>query len=165
MTSSSLTRDNCFHGEFSQLIWDTPKISSDCSTINFSDMSNICFIVRSSVFLMECNFSELFFPMNTDVSNVEAINITQVIERLSMSCSESSGERFNIFRTWSFTPLKNERDFRQRSDSVQCQSPYHHRWQTCHLRVSPFLLPRFHQISSFEKTTCRQCSILSSLMS
>ena len=25
MTSSSLTRDNCFHEELSQLIWDTPK--------------------------------------------------------------------------------------------------------------------------------------------
>ena len=28
----------------------------------------------------------------------------------------------------------------------RCQSPYHHRWQTCPLRVSPFLLPTFYQI-------------------
>ena len=33
----------------------------------------------------------------------------------------------------------------------RCQSPYHHRWQPCHLRVSPFLLPTFHQISTLEK--------------
>ena len=49
----------CLHGESSQLIWDTSKISSDCLTINFSDMSNICFKVRSfSVILMECKISE-----------------------------------------------------------------------------------------------------------
>ena len=35
-----------------------PWISSDCSVINFSDMSNFCFIVRSSVFLMECKLPE-----------------------------------------------------------------------------------------------------------
>ena len=35
------------HEESSQLIWDSPKISSDCPTNNFSDMSNICFKVRS----------------------------------------------------------------------------------------------------------------------
>ena len=47
----------------------------------------------------------------------------------------------------------------------RCQSPYHHRWQTCHIRVCPYLCSTFHHISSLEKTTCRQCSILSSLMS
>ena len=47
----------------------------------------------------------------------------------------------------------------------RCSSPYHHRWQTCHLRVSPFWCSTCHQISALAKTTCRQCSILSSLMS
>ena len=47
----------------------------------------------------------------------------------------------------------------------RCQNPYHHRWQTCHLRNSPYLFPTFLQISTLEKITCRQCSILSSLMS
>ena len=47
----------------------------------------------------------------------------------------------------------------------RCQSPYHHRWQTCHKRVSPYLWSTFHQISTLEKTTCHQCSILRSLMS
>ena len=57
MTSSSLTKDQCFHEESSQLIWDTPKISSDCPTIHFSDMSNICFIVRLfPVFWWSVNF-------------------------------------------------------------------------------------------------------------
>ena len=56
--------------------------------------------------------------MNTDASNVEDINTHQIIERLSMSCIESSGERFNIFRNRSFTLFKNERDFRERFDSA-----------------------------------------------
>ena len=119
MTSSSLTRDNCFHGESSQLIWDTPKISSDCPTINCSDISNIFFKVRfSPVFLMAWKLSEYFFPMNTDASNVQDINIHQITERLSMSRIESSGERFSIFRNRPFTLFRNDRDFRERSDSV-----------------------------------------------
>ena len=48
MTSSSLTKDKCFHGELSQLIGDTPKFSSDYSNINCSDISNIFFEVRFS---------------------------------------------------------------------------------------------------------------------
>ena len=48
--------------------------------------------------------------MNTDASNVEDINIHQIIERLSMSCIASSGERPNIFRNRSFTLFKNDRD-------------------------------------------------------
>ena len=47
----------------------------------------------------------------------------------------------------------------------RCQSPYHHRWQTCHIQVSPYLFSTFHMMSTFEKTTCRHCSILRSLMS
>ena len=43
---------NIFHEECSQLIVLIPWISTDCSVMNFSDMSNIYFIVRSSVFLM-----------------------------------------------------------------------------------------------------------------
>ena len=56
--------------------------------------------------------------MNTDAPTVEDMNITQIIERLSMSCIESSGERFSICRNRSFTPFRNERDFRERSDSA-----------------------------------------------
>ena len=59
----------------------------------------------------------------------------------------------------------------------RCESPYHlHEWQIClcavwtnwvvvHLQVSTFLLPALHQVSTLEKTTCRQCSILSILLS
>ena len=83
------------------------KISSECSDIKCSDMSNSCFIERSSVFLM-----------NTDASNVEDKNIHQIIERLSMSCIESSGERSNIFRNRSCPLFKNERHFRERLDSA-----------------------------------------------
>ena len=67
---------------------------------------------------MEYKFSEQFFPMNTDASNVEDINIPQLIERLSMSCIASSGEWSNIFHTRSFTLLKNDRDLREWFDSV-----------------------------------------------
>ena len=103
----------------SSTIRDTPKISSDCSTINFSDMSNVCFEVRCfPVFLMECTFSEQFFPMNTDASNVEDINILQIIERLSMSCIASFEEWSNFLRNRSFTLFKNDRDFREKFDSV-----------------------------------------------
>ena len=57
MTCSSPIKDKYFHEEFSQSIVSTPYFSS-CSDTIFSDMSNICFIVRSSVFLMECQLSE-----------------------------------------------------------------------------------------------------------
>ena len=56
--------------------------------------------------------------MNTDASTVEDINIPQNIERLLMSCIENSGERFSIFRNRSLTLFRNERDFRERSDSA-----------------------------------------------
>ena len=56
--------------------------------------------------------------MNTDASNVEDINIHQIIERLSMSCIESSEEWSNIFRNRSFTLFKNDRDLSERFDSV-----------------------------------------------
>ena len=56
--------------------------------------------------------------MSTDASTVEDINNPQIIERLSMSCIESYGERFSIFRNRSFTLFMNERDFRERSVSA-----------------------------------------------
>ena len=56
--------------------------------------------------------------MNTDASNVDFINIPQIIERLSMSCIASFEEWSNIFLTWSFTLCKNGLDFNEKSDSV-----------------------------------------------
>ena len=56
--------------------------------------------------------------MNTDASNVEDLNIFQIIERLSMSCIASFEEWSNIFRNRSFTLCKNVRDFSERFDSV-----------------------------------------------
>ena len=56
--------------------------------------------------------------MKTDASTVEDINILQIIERLSMSCIESSGERFSIFRNRSVTLFMNEHDFREKSHSA-----------------------------------------------
>ena len=56
------------------------------------------------------------FPWIQMLPNEEDTNIHRIIERLSMSCIEFSGERFSIFRNRSFTVFKNERDFREKSD-------------------------------------------------
>ena len=61
-------------------------------------------------------------------------NIHQIIERLSMTCIESSGER--IFRNRSFTLFRSERDFKERFDSAAVSESIS---QTCHFRVSPCL--------------------------
>ena len=112
MSSSPSTKDNCFHEESPELLVFTPQISSDCSTINISDMSNIYFTVRLfSVFLMERKFSEYSFPMDTDVSNVEDIHISHITECLSLSFVASFEDWFIIFRTRSVTLCKNDLDF------------------------------------------------------
>ena len=122
-----------------------------------------------------------------------------------MSCIESSGERFSIFRNRSFTLFRNERDFndmsdsatvlesisssstknlsvcsvnkpggcsltslpvlRERSDSVTVsESISISMTNSLDTQASPYLFSTFHQISALEKTTCRHCSILRSLM-
>ena len=82
-------------------------------------MSNICFIVRSlPVFLMECKISEYFFPMDTDVCNVEDSNTHHIKECLLLSCVASFEEWSNIFRTRSFTLCKNDLDNNDMSDSA-----------------------------------------------
>ena len=63
--------------------------------------------------------------MNTDACNVEDMNIPQIMEHLSVSCIESSGERFSIFRNRSFTLFRSERDFRERFDSAHLSSLFH----------------------------------------
>ena len=119
MTSSSLTKDYRFHKESSLLIGDTPKISSDCSNINCSDMSNICLKVRLfPVFLMECKCSELFFPMNTDAFQCRRHKHSPNQRKFVDVCIACSEEWPNIFRNRSVTQCKNDRDFSERSDSV-----------------------------------------------
>ena len=57
--------------------------------------------------------------MNTDASNVEDINIPQVVERLSMSCIASLLKNGPISFAIDHSPLfMNDRDFRERFDSV-----------------------------------------------
>ena len=125
------------------------------------------------VFLMECKFSEKFFPMNTNASNVEDMNIPQIKECLSMSCIASFEEWSNIFRNRSVTLCKNDRDFHERSDSVAVSESISSSSMTnlsvcwvngCPPTGLPFLLPTFPQISTLEKTIFRQYSILRSLM-
>ena len=116
MTCSSPIKDKYFHEEFSQSIVSNPKISS-CSDTNFADMSNICFIVRSFEFLMECQLSEYFFPMNTDACSVEDMNIPHITECSSLSSVASTEDCFCHFCTWSFTLFKNDLDPNDNSDS------------------------------------------------
>ena len=96
--------------------------------------------------------------MNADASNVEDVNITQIIERLSMSCIESSGERFSIFRNRSSTLFKNYRDLREKFDSVAVP-------ESISSSMTNLSTHSISSISALEKTTVRQRSILSSLMS
>ena len=102
--------------------------------------------------------------MNTDATNVEDTKIHQIIERLSMSCIESSGERSNIFRNRSFTLFKNDRGLREKFDSVTVPESISSSMTNLSFSGPPYLCSAFHQISTLEKTTCRQCSILSSLI-
>ena len=81
-------------------------------------MSNNCFIVRSSVFLMGRKISEYSFQMKTNACNVEDMNIPHITECLSLSCVASFEDWSNIFRTRSFTLCKKDLDFNDKSDSV-----------------------------------------------
>ena len=56
--------------------------------------------------------------MNTDASNVEDVNITQIKECLLLSCVAYFEDKSNIFRTRSFPLCKNDLDFNDMSDSA-----------------------------------------------
>ena len=104
--------------------------------------------------------------MNTDASNVEDKHIFQIIERLSMSCIGSFEERSNIFRNRSFTLFKNDRDFSEKFDSVAVlESIASSMTNLSSMGVPLSCYQHFTRVSTLEKITCRQCSILSSLMS
>ena len=81
-------------------------------------MSNMCFIVRSFVFLMECQLSEQFFTMNTADSNVTDMNIHHTTECFSSFSVTFIEDRFCHCRTWSFTLSKNDLDPNDNSNSV-----------------------------------------------
>ena len=112
--------------------------------------------------------------MNRDASNVEDINIHHIGECVWLFCIASFEDWSNIFRTRSFTVCNNDRDFNESSESVavlesipsssMTVSVLSERTGWLFTHGFPFLLPTFHQISTLEKTTSRQYSILSSLM-
>ena len=81
-------------------------------------MSYICFIVRSSVFLMECQVSEQFFPMNTADSNVTDMNMPHITECFSWFSVTFIEDRFCPSRTWSLTLSKKGLDPNDKSYSV-----------------------------------------------
>ena len=105
MTISSRINDSCLHEFFHQKMLSKPLISSSSPT-NFAVISNICFKVRSSEFMMKFWIVEKFFPMNVAAFIVAAMNIPKIIE-----CSSPDSATFDIifclFRTWSFTLLTN----------------------------------------------------------
>ena len=108
MTSSSPTRYKCVHEESTQLIVFTPSFSSDCPTINFSNMSNIWFIVRLfNVILMERNFFAVI------VSHEYRCVCCCLVLHLS-----SFRDWSNIFRNRSFTVCKSGLDSNDMSDSA-----------------------------------------------
>ena len=107
--------------KFSQLIWDISK-------------KNLIWLFQYHLFrylghlLQKWDFPLYFWwnvnclsnsiPMKTEGSNVEDINIHQIIERLSMSCVASSGERSNIFRNRTLTLCKRMIVILEKCDSV-----------------------------------------------
>ena len=74
-------------------------------------------------------------------------------------------ERSNIFRNRSFTLFKNDRHLRERFDSVAVSESISSAMTNLSYTGLTVFALTFQQISTLEKTTCRQCSILSSLMS
>ena len=96
--------------------------------------------------------------MNTDASTVEDINIHQIIERLSMSCIASPGERFSIFRNRSFTLCKNDRDFRERSDSAAVSESISSSTTNLLDTGLPVHASNISPVSTLEKTTFRHYS-------
>ena len=134
-------------------------------------MSNICFIVRSSVFFDGMPIVWVILHHEYRCCNVEDINIHHITECLSLSFVASFEDWYCLFRTWSFTLCKNDLDFNDISDSASV-------WESilsfstmnmsvcCAVQqVSLFHLPSNHQISTLEKSNSCQQSTLSNLMS
>ena len=117
MMCSSSTKDNFFLEELFQLFDFTPYISS-CSDTNFSDMSNICFIVRSSGFWMDCHLSEYFSHENGWFQCWRHEHYPYHRSFLAVFCIIHWRSFFAFFRTWLFTPSKNDLDPNENSDSV-----------------------------------------------
>ena len=67
--------------------------------------------------------------MNTDACNVEDVNIPHIKECLSLSFVAPIEDWSNIFRTRSFTLLKNDLILTTCLILRRCQSPYHRRQQ------------------------------------
>ena len=109
----ALKIDNCFITNQWQLSpwmlsqWILSKLLiSSCSLTNFSEMSNICFKVRSLEFKMKFWKVEKFFPMNVAAFIVATMNIPQIIECFSPE-SATFDILFCLLRTWSLTMFTN----------------------------------------------------------
>ena len=77
-------------------------------------------------------------------------NIPQIIESLSMSCIDASGERVSIFRYRSFTQFKYDRDFKGRFDSAAVSESISSSMTKLSSTGLSVLLPTFLQISTLE---------------
>ena len=146
-------------------LWSSPSLSV------FTVFVDLFFIHTISVGLISGCSIEQYFCCIFIVQR----HIHHIKECMLLSCVASFEDWSNTFRTRSFTLCKNDLDFNDMSDSATVleSSSSTINLPVCsankpvvvHLQVSPFLLPSLHPISTLEKTTCRQCSILSSLMS
>ena len=151
MTSSPLTRHS------KNLVW----------LFQYQLFRYLEHLLKSSIFpcfLMKCELSEYLFPMETDASNVEDINIPHIQEcccclvLLLLKIRPTSFAFDHSICARMIVSLEKDSLLWRR------QSPYH-QWQTCHVRVSSYLccVRHFTRFSNL-RTTCRQCSILRSLM-
>ena len=110
--------------------------------------------------------------MNTDASNVEDITIHHIKEcllhLLRMGFASSALDHSLCARMiWILTTcliLLRCKIPSYRFQQWICPCALRTNRVVVHSQVFPFLLPTFHQISTLEKTTSRQYSILSSLM-
>ena len=145
MTSSSLIRDNCLLGKIFPADLRHSKNLILLSTINFSDMSNICIKMKDL---------SLYFWRNANCLN----NSFPWIQMLPLSKKHSADHRKNqclalmllVNASASFAIDHSPSSsmiviLREGSILRRCQSPYHHRWQNCHLRVSPYFFQHFYR--------------------
>ena len=85
--------------------------------MNVRDQSIQAFVTGFGPF---CDWSCKFvhWPWNIGSSNVTDMNIHHITECFSLSSVTFIVDRFCLFRTWSFTLLKNDLDSTDNSDSV-----------------------------------------------
>ena len=141
---------------------------SSCSPTNFAVITNICFKVRSSEFMMKFWIVEKFFPMNVAAFIVAAMNIPQMIE-----CSSPESATFDIFSVFfaldlllysqillRHFPWRKCRNLPLLGDSVSQVSPIHREsslrtMRNAHFRPEEVLHDERQLVASHSKKFCQ----------